>query len=61
MFEDNNLTKKYDKFTHHTIIHEIHLACCLGCRILSKIFGYAENVNTISGCFIHKYDTDILQ
>ena len=29
MFEDNDLTEKYDKFTYHTTIHEIRLTSCL--------------------------------
>ena len=36
MFEENDLTAKYDKFTNHTIIHEICLGRCLGWRILRK-------------------------
>ena len=48
MFEEKYHTAKNDKFTHHTMIHEIFLPRRLGWRILRKHFGYAENVNTIS-------------
>ena len=53
MFADNECTAKYDNFTHHTIIHEIRLACRLGWRIIRKHFGYTEHVNTICGCPSH--------
>ena len=61
MFEEFNHTVKYDKFTHHTMVHEINLAQRLGCRILRKRLVYSENVNTISGRSSHEHDTDILQ
>ena len=61
MFEENNRTAKYDKFTQHTMIHEICLDCRLGWRIIRKRLVYAENVNKISGHLSNKYDTDILQ
>ena len=60
MFADNECTAKYDNFTHHTIIHEIHLARRLGWRILLKSLCYAESVNKISGRLNNKYDTNIL-
>ena len=53
MFEDNGLTTKYDKFTHHIMIHEIILDHCFIC--------YAETVNTISGRLSHEYEIDISQ
>ena len=61
MFEVNDLTPKYDKFTHYTMIHDIRLSLRLGWRILRKSLGYAENVNTISGSSSHEYDTNISQ
>ena len=59
MFEDNYPTEKYDKFTHHKIIREISLSCCLGWHILRNCLGYAKNVNAISGRSSHEYDTNI--
>ena len=61
MIEGNDLTKKYDKFIHHTIIHNISMDRRLGWRILRKRLGYAENVNEISGYLSHEYETDISQ
>ena len=61
MFEENDRTVKYEKFTHHTMIHDIFLDSCLGWHILQKCQGYAENMNTISGLSSHEYDTDISQ
>ena len=59
MFDENGCTAKYDKFTHHTMIRDISLACCLGWCILRKRLGCAENVNTISGRLRNEYETDI--
>ena len=59
MFEENNRTAKYDKFTQHTMIHEICLDCRLGWRIIRKHFGYSDNSNAICGCPSHEYDIDI--
>ena len=61
MFEDNDHNAKYDKYTHHLMIHEIRLTRCLGWLILRKHLGYAENLNTISGRSSHDYDTNIPQ
>ena len=61
MFGYNDHNAKYDKFTHHTMIHDIRLAIRLGWRILHKRLGYAENVNTTIGRLSHEYDTDISQ
>ena len=51
MFEDNNRNAKYDKFTHHTMIHEIRLDRCLGWCILCKRLVYAENVASSTPIF----------
>ena len=59
MFEDNNRTAKYDKFTHRTMIHEIHLDHHLEWLILHNRLIYAENMNKISGSPSHVYDTNI--
>ena len=61
MFEKNDRTTKYDRFTHQTIIPEIFRAFCLGWRILRKSLGYAEDANIISGISSHEYNTDLLQ
>ena len=61
MFEDNNRTEKYEKFTHHTMINEIHLDHHLGWRILHNRLVYAENMNKTSGSPSHEYDTNISQ
>ena len=53
MFEDNDRTTKNYNLTNHSMIHEIRLDHHLVWRILRRCFGYAENVNTISGCSSH--------
>ena len=61
MFDKNNRTEKYVKFTHQAMIHDFCLDYHLGWRILCKRLGYAENVNTISVRLSHEYYKNTLK
>ena len=46
MFEDNERTAKYDKFTHHTMIHDIS----------GSLFGMLDSPQAVGLCWKFEYN-----